>query len=71
MQNKHRCAIVFLSLLAMHSTVVRPAGAGPPRTRPESEKRFTPLKVPPGFKTTLFTNDPMVKYPSVIAAGPR
>ena len=71
MQKKHRCAIVILSLLAMYPTVVRTAGAGPPRTGPESEKLFPPLKVPPGFKATLFACDPLVEYPSVIAAGPR
>ena len=47
------------------------AGDDPPRTGPESEKRFPPLKVPPGFKATLFACDPLVEYPSAIAAGPR
>jgi putative membrane-bound dehydrogenase-like protein len=42
-----------------------------PRTGPATEKRFPPLKVPPGFKATLFACDPLIEYPSVIAAGPR
>jgi putative membrane-bound dehydrogenase-like protein len=42
-----------------------------PRTGPETEKRFPPLKLPPGFKATLFACDPLIEYPSVIAAGPR
>src|SRR5262249_24455731 len=29
------------------------------------------LRVPPGFKATLFACDPLIEYPSVIAAGPR
>jgi putative membrane-bound dehydrogenase-like protein len=47
------------------------AGAEPPKTGPETEKRFPPLKVPDGFKATLFACDPLVEYPSVIARGPR
>src|SRR5436853_2783855 len=42
-----------------------------PRTGPATEKRFPPLKVPAGFKATLFACDPLIEYPSVIAAGPR
>lgn len=42
----------------------------PARTGPSTEKRFPPLKVPPGFKATLFACDPLIEYPSVIAAGP-
>ena len=38
---------------------------------PQSEKRFPPLQLPAGFKATLFACDPLVEYPSVIAAGPR
>src|SRR5262249_30695051 len=33
--------------------------------------RFPPLKVPPGFKATLFACDPLIEYPSVVAPGPR
>jgi putative membrane-bound dehydrogenase-like protein len=71
MQNMHRCAIVLVSLLATQFMVVRQAGGDPPPTGPESEKRFPPLKLPPGIKATLFACDPLVEYPSVIAAGPR
>src|SRR5438046_1105677 len=46
------------------------AGAAP-RPGPATEKRFPPLKVPPGFKATLFACDPLIEYPSVIAGGPR
>jgi len=40
-------------------------------TGPETEKRFPPLRVPAGFKATLFACDPFVEYPSAIAQGPR
>src|SRR5688572_226309 len=43
-----------------------PAAAGP-----QTESRFPPLQVPAGFKATLFACDPLIEYPSVIAAGPR
>ncbi len=42
-----------------------------PRTGPQTEKRFPPLKVPAGFKATLFACDPLIEYPSGIAAGPK
>lgn len=45
--------------------------AEPPATGPETEKRFPPLKVPEGFKATLFACDPLIEYPSAIALGPR
>jgi putative membrane-bound dehydrogenase-like protein len=48
------------------------AAADPaPRTGPETEKRFPAPQVPPGFQATLFACDPLVEYPSVLAAGPR
>lgn len=43
--------------------------ADPPKTGPDTEKRFPPLKVPAGFKATLFACDPLIEYPSVIAPG--
>ena len=46
-------------------------GAQPPQTGPATEKRFPPLKVPPGFKATLFACDPLIEYPSVISIGPK
>ena len=45
--------------------------AADPVTGPRTEKRFPPLKVPKGFKATLFACDPLVEYPSVIALGPK
>jgi putative heme-binding domain-containing protein len=48
-----------------------PAGAELPRTGPQTEKRFPPLQLPPGFKATLFACDPFIEYPSAIALGPR
>src|SRR3989449_5855301 len=47
------------------------AACDPPQTGPQTEKRFPPLKVPAGFKATLFACDPLVEYPSAICAGPR
>src|SRR5262245_39201533 len=32
---------------------------------------FPPLQVPAGFRATLFASNPLIEYPSVIAAGPR
>src|SRR5438552_15333235 len=55
-------ALLFAAALGDHKT---------PPTGPATEKRFPPLKVPPGFKATLFACDPLIAYPSVIAAGPR
>jgi putative membrane-bound dehydrogenase-like protein len=45
--------------------------AEPVQTGPQTEKRFPPLQVPDGFKASLFACDPLIAYPSVIAAGPR
>src|SRR5262245_49373373 len=47
------------------------AAAQQPQTGPATEKRFPPLEVPAGFKATLFACDPLIEYPSVIAAGPK
>src|SRR5262245_48851815 len=57
------CAVVF-SIAAL-------AEDKPPKTGPETEKRFPPLKVPPGFKATLFACDPLIEYPSAVALGPQ
>src|SRR5438128_10690398 len=43
----------------------------PPQTGPDTEQRFPPLKLPPGFRATLFACDPLIEYPSAIAAGPK
>ena len=53
------------------SSVNRSSAQEPPRTGPVTEKRFPPLKLPPGFKATLFACDPLVEYPSAVALGPR
>jgi putative membrane-bound dehydrogenase-like protein len=47
-----------------------PADSKPP-AGPAAEKRFPPLKLPPGFRATLFACDPLIEYPSAIALGPR
>src|SRR5947208_16912341 len=52
-------------------TVLSWPGGERTRTGPQTEKRFPPLKVPAGFKATLFACDPLIEYPSVIAIGPR
>ena len=57
-------SLIFLGVLGI-------VGRDDARTGPETEKRFPPLKVPPGFKATLFACDPLIEYPSVIAAGPK
>src|SRR5262245_4642666 len=57
-------AAVFLAAVAV-------SAQEPARTGPQTEKRFPPLKVPAGFKATLFACDPLIEYPSVIAAGPK
>ncbi|MBI5761115.1 MAG: HEAT repeat domain-containing protein [Planctomycetales bacterium] len=66
-----RCTLLLtacgLSLLCL----MRVTADEPPQTGPEIEKRFPPLKMPPGFKATLFACDPFIEYPSAIALGPR
>src|SRR5262245_14808019 len=57
-----------VAVLAGRSVVVADE---PPMTGPQTESRFPPLNVPPGFKATLFACDPLIEYPTVIAAGPR
>src|SRR5256885_11440677 len=64
--------IMFLAACwGLLACVVTLPGKGTPRTGPRTEKRFPPLKVPPGFKATLFACDPLIEYPSAIAPGPR
>jgi len=46
-------------------------GAEPARSGTQTEKRFPPLKVPAGFKATLFACDPLIEYPAAISIGPR
>lgn len=56
--------VTAFALTFLHAAVPPPSG-------PATEKRFPPLKVPPGFKATLFACDPLVEYPSVISVGPK
>lgn len=73
METHRRTAWVIASAATMFLPFLteRPASPAAPATGPRSEKRFPPLKVPAGFKTTLFACDPLVEYPSVIARGPK
>jgi putative membrane-bound dehydrogenase-like protein len=64
-------ALCRAATLLLVLSVCALAGDGPPPTGPGTEKRFPPLQVPPGFTATLFACDPLVEYPSVLAAGPR
>lgn len=59
--------LVLLSFLGAPRDSVGQAS----ETGPATEKRFPPLRVPAGFKATLFACDPLIEYPSVIALGPR
>jgi putative membrane-bound dehydrogenase-like protein len=61
----------FFGLLAMPAAPLLHGAEIEERTGPKTEARFPSLKVPPGFRTTLFACDPLVEYPSVIAIGPR
>src|SRR5688572_11503598 len=64
---------VFL-LVALGASLLPalPLGGGEAsRTGPATEKRFPPLKLPPGFEATLFACDPLVEFPSAVALGPR
>src|SRR6476660_5722971 len=66
--------IALLTLLAGYCVFAladEPTKEPVAKTGPETEKRFPPLKLPPGFKATLFACDPLIEYPSVISAGPR
>src|SRR5947209_86264 len=59
------CSVVLLPCIVLLH------GQESPKIGPETEKRFPPLKLPPGLKATLFACDPLIEYPSVVAAGPR
>ncbi len=63
--------ILILGLFPVLTLAQEGDKSKPPLTGPETEKRFPPLKVPPGFKATLFACDPLIEYPSVMSAGPR
>ena len=69
-----RHTLVRASLLAACGLLLLAPRSRPgpqPPNGPQAEKRFPPLRVPAGFKATLFACDPMIEYPSVIAPGPR
>ncbi len=61
----------LITLLFMMAVTPIFAADESPQTGPETEKRFPPLKVPAGFRATLFACDPLIEYPSAIALGPR
>ncbi len=61
----------FLTVVCCWSLLWSASPAAEPQTGPETERRFPPLKVPEGFKATLFACDPLIEYPSSIALGPR
>src|SRR6202167_2506088 len=67
----NKIAMFCAPCAAIGLAVVLFGAAQPPPTGPATEKRFPPLKVPPGFKATLFACDPLIEYPSVIAIGPK
>jgi putative heme-binding domain-containing protein len=67
-----RLGWLLLAACGLFLLAVRARSGGEPAALgPETEKRFPPLQVPPGFKATLFACDPLIEYPSVIARGPR
>src|SRR5262245_9234395 len=63
--------IRLLAAMAMLVAVVATRAQDPLLTGPQTENRFPPLVVPSGFKATLFACNPLIEYPSAIAAGPR
>ena len=61
----------LLSLLLLGTSTAVLRADDKPATGPQTEKRFPPLNIPPGFKATLFACDPLIEYPSVISVGPK
>jgi putative membrane-bound dehydrogenase-like protein len=61
---------VALALLALRACLLAQEG-GPALRGGDAERRFPPLKLPEGFRATLFACDPLIEYPSVLALGPR
>ena len=64
------CLILMLMFALWQHCATAGGEDEPPKTGPATEKRFPPLKVPPGFKATLFACDPLIEYPSAISVGP-
>jgi putative membrane-bound dehydrogenase-like protein len=65
------CILFAIGLAGKPGGVALLAQDKAPQTGPETEKRFPPLKMAPGFKATLFACDPLIEYPSAVALGPR
>src|SRR6516162_10549169 len=66
------CRLLFFgTFLATLLAVLFVEAGQAPHTGAATEKRFPPLRVPPGFKATLFACDPLIEYPSAISVGPR
>src|SRR3979490_706599 len=63
-------ALGLILHLSLHAVIACAADEWP-KTGPATEARFPPLKVPAGFKATLFACDPLIEYPSVISIGPK
>jgi putative membrane-bound dehydrogenase-like protein len=66
-----RCMALAILVALCGQPAIVCADPEPPKSGPTTEARFPPLKVPAGFKATLFACDPLIEYPSAIAAGPR
>src|ERR1700732_2455618 len=66
-----RCLLLIIIVALWGHSAIACGGDEPPKTGPTTEKRFPPLKVPAGFKATLFACDPLIEYPSAISIGPR
>jgi glucose/arabinose dehydrogenase len=62
--------VVGTSLAASEPNLILAAENRTQVTGPATENRFPPLKVPEGFRATLFACDPLVEYPSVVSIGP-
>ena len=68
---RSHAALVLMGSLLFGAGSQSIPGDDSTQTGPETEKRFPPLKVPTGFKATLFACDPLIEYPSAIAHGPK
>lgn len=64
-------ACLGVAAAAVAAVMVLGGTGDPPTKGPATEKRFPPLKLPDGFKATLFACDPVIEYPSAIAVGPQ
>src|SRR5215468_3525378 len=69
--SNHASKVTELAAVAMLVATLTLRAQEPARTGPQTESRFPSLQVPAGFRATLFACDPLIEYPSAIAAGPR